>query len=136
MRFGFVPLLLAFCLVASSAQASNLNTTSSLEDEGIEPSTPPATILDGIPLMKGLQLESDPTFVKILPDFAGAQPVTTVGIVDVDDAYNFYKRTLPPLGWNATSGRDYAKGAESLHINAHADGKMTTVTFTEETSGQ
>jgi hypothetical protein len=132
MKNKFAFAMLAAFLTAASAQASNLNTTSDLRDEGIAPSTAPATILDDIPLMPGLQLDDDKNLVRILPQSGKGYPVITVGILDVDDIYNFYKRTLPPLGWTATSGRDYARGDLSLHINAHADGKLSTVTFTEK----
>jgi len=132
MKIRFAILLLAACL-ATSARADNLNTESTLADEGIEPGPTPATILDGIPLMEGLQLNPDKDLIKVLPD-RPSPTVIAVGIIDVDSIYNFYKRTMPPLGWQATSGRDYAKGNESLHINAHADGKLSTVTFTEATA--
>jgi len=129
MKIRFAIFILAACL-AVPAQAYNLNTASSLSDEGIEPGPTPPTILDGVPLMEGLQLSRDTDLIKVLPDRPN-QPIVAVGILDVDDIYNFYKRTLPPLGWKATSGRDYAKSNEMLHINAHADGKLSTVTFTE-----
>ena len=129
MKLRFAILLLATCL-AAPAQATNLNTASSLADIGIPPGPTPPTILDGVPLMEGLQLNPDKDLIDILPDQPN-QPVVTVGILDVDDIYNFYKRTLPPLGWQPTSGRDYARTQETLHINAHADGKLSTVTFTE-----
>ena len=135
MKSGFALLILSACLVAASAQASNLNTTSNLINEGIEPVPAPTTILDGIPLMEGLQIAPDKNFIKILPDFGDQQsPTVTVGIIDVDDVYNFYQRTLPPLGWKAINGRSYMHGNESLYISALADGKLGTVTFAETTA--
>jgi hypothetical protein len=136
MTFNRAFLILALCLAAPAAQAINLNATSVLADEGIEPTAAPPTVLDGIPLMTGLQLEGDPYLIQILPENPGTEPVVTVGILDVDDVYNFYKRALPPLGWTATTGRDYSKAGKSLHIDAHAEGKMTRVTFIEKSSSQ
>lgn len=133
MKSGFILLLLFVCL-AATAQASTLNTTSNLINQGIEPAAPPATILDGVPLMEGLQLATDKDLLTILPEFGGSQPTVTVGIVDVDDLYNFYKRELPPLGWQPVTGHSYARGKEMLEIHTAVDGKLTTVTFTENTA--
>lgn len=136
MNLKFILPILAVCLCASAAQASNLNTESNLVDEGIEAEKAPASILDGIPLMPGLLPETSGDVIQILPASDETGSVVTHGIVDVDDVYNFYKRALPPLGWLAADGRDYVHGPQSLHIDAHADGKMSTVTFSEETIGQ
>src|SRR5271154_861386 len=120
MGIGFMKsefsLLLLFIGLATTAQASNLNTTSNLINQGIEPATPPATILDGVPLMEGLQLATEKDLLTMLPDFGGPQPTVTVGIVDVDDLYDFYKRVLPPLGWQAVTGYSYVRGKESLNL--------------------
>jgi len=123
-------LLLAFPTLAL-AEISNLNQSSSMTSDGIGDATTPQTVLDGIPLMKGLELVTDKDFIDVLPDSNNLEPIETVGILDVDDIYNYYKRTLPPLGWTPTSGRDYIRGNVTLHIDAHADGKTSTVTFTE-----
>ncbi len=125
-----IALMLLLLQAATAAQASNLNVESNLMDEGIAPPAVQLTTLpNGLPLMEGLQLDQDPHFFDILP---GGQnnTVTAVGVVDVDDIYNYYKKELPPLGWKATSGRDYSMDGKSLHINALAEGKKSVVTFT------
>ncbi|MDR3450855.1 MAG: hypothetical protein P4M15_14140 [Alphaproteobacteria bacterium] len=135
MKAAFIPLFLAACLAALPAPASNLNTESTLVDQGIAPRDPMAPapkVLDGIPLMQELQEAKDRDLLNILP--GGDEPRTSfvaVGIVDVDDVYNFYKKALPSEGWQATGARDYKRGGQYLHINAQANGKLSTVTFTE-----
>ena len=135
MKSGFVLLILSACLAAASAQASNLNATSNLVDQGIDPAPAPATVLDGIPLMQGLQMAPEGDFIRILPDFGEPRhAVTTVGIADVNDVYDFYQRSLPPMGWQAISGRSYRRGTETLRVDAQAEGKLCTVTFTEKSA--
>ena len=122
-----------FACLAFAAQAANINRTSSLINDGIDPAPGPATVLDGVPLMEGLQLPPhDKNELNILPDF-GADPgtVVAIGIADVDDVYNYYKTALPPLGWQAVSGRAYMRGNEILHVDVTVEGKITTVTFVE-----
>jgi hypothetical protein len=138
MKFGFAFLFLLACPMAAWAHVDNLNTTSDLVDEGIE--NPPASsrlvtpnILDGVPLMQGLQPVQDKDLIILLPGSGNPNEVKAIGIVDVDDVYDFYKIAMPVAGWQASGARDYMRGSEILHINAQAeaDGKSTTVTFTE-----
>ena len=132
MFYGFA--LLFICLLAGPAHASNLNTTSNLVDAGIYPPAVTVTTLpNGVPLMDGLQLYQEPHFIEIFPENT-SNSIVAVGVVDVDDTYNFYKRELPPLGWKATGSRDYTQGATSLHIDARAEGKESIVTFTTKVS--
>ena len=134
---AFALLLVCAGTFPACAAVTNLNTTSNLSDQGIEPLaglrlvTP--NILDGIPLMQGLQLVEDKT-VDILPGDNAPQPVVAIGILDIDDIYNFYKIALPDLGWKTAGPRDYMRNGETLHINAQAapDGKSSIVTFTEK----
>jgi hypothetical protein len=126
MKYGFAFLFLLACV--AQTQASNLNTTTYLTDEGISP--PPEAlrlvtpnILDGLPLMQGLQLQTD--------EHTQPGAVIAVGVVDVDDVYAFYKIALPRIGWSPAGPRDYVRGDEYLYINAQADGKKTIVTFAE-----
>jgi hypothetical protein len=38
---------------------------------------------------------------------------------------------LPPLGWQPVTGYSYRRGKEMLNLHVAVDGKLTTVTFTE-----
>ncbi|MDE1901699.1 MAG: hypothetical protein KGI37_08660 [Alphaproteobacteria bacterium] len=134
-RFALPLALLALMpSLPARADVDNINRDANLVDEGI---TPPAihstTVLDGIPLMDGLQPYSDGPLIDILPD-SPAHSAVAVGVVDVDQTYDYYKKALPPMGWKPASGRDYYRQGETLHINVRGDGKTTTVTFTEKGS--
>lgn len=130
MKHLFFILSLMALALASPVHASNLNSGSTLADEGIIPAPAQNSVMLGdIPLMDGLQIYHDPELIHLFADDP-TEPVIAVGIVDVDDVYNFYKHALPPLGWQASSGRDYTQSGKTLHIDAHADGKKTVVTFT------
>jgi hypothetical protein len=136
MKIRFAPLLLAVAFAVQPAQASNLNSTANLVNEDLQTDTvlhPAKMVLDGIPLMPGLEIPSDKDLIDILPDHNSKNAAVAVGILDVDDIYNFYKREMPRLGWKATGSRDYARNGEALHINAQAGDKSSTVTFTEKT---
>jgi hypothetical protein len=126
----------AWGLITVPVEASNLNTQSNLIDEGIDApaaaeDSDPQTVLDDIPLMQGLQKAEDKDILRILPEGGASNQAVAVGVVDVDDVYNFYKRALPAQGWQTLGARDYWRGNVTLHINAQADGKLSTVTYTE-----
>ena len=137
MKFGFASIVFLMSVTSIPAGASNLNATSDLVDEGRDVNATEnteQTVLEDVPLMQGLRSDEEKDLLRILPDSGTSNESVAVGVVDVDDVYNFYKRTLPNAGWQSMGARDYMRGNETLHINAQADGKMTTVMFTKKRS--
>ena len=128
--------VLSMVLTFASAYASNINPTTTLNDElRPEPSESDlaaprfATAIDDLPLMPGLNLIENNDVVFNSASAGRLVETDAVGAVDIDDVYNFYQRTLPQLGWTFMSMRAYSRNKEILHIDAHADGKNTTVHF-------
>ncbi|MDE2030474.1 MAG: hypothetical protein KGI97_07935 [Alphaproteobacteria bacterium] len=141
MKILFPAILCAVLLSACAVQkepldvTTNLNKQANLVNQGIAlPPVPPGSVLDGIPLMQGLQVRKDKDLLDILPGGANPNAATAIGIVDVDSVYDFYARTLPTLGWKQVGPRDYMHNGRMLHINARArpNATMTTVTFAEK----
>lgn len=58
------------------------------------------------------------------------------GNARVEAVQDFYKRTLPQLGWNAQSAGVYRREGEKLIIEISADGQITTVRFALSSSEQ
>ena len=135
-RIGALPLILA--LIAAPACAAQLNTTSTLTDTEAPPAVmapePPAPqfvpAIEDLPLMPGLEPVPNEEMVFVTPRAGRIAESTAEGPVDIDRVYWFYRRTLPQLGWQMADMRNYLRDNEHLRIDAHADGKTTTVRFT------
>ncbi len=127
--------LAVFCLALSwmPAQAAQLNTSSTLRDTEEPPviSRPPdfANVIDDLPLMPGLQVVEDEDVLFVTPKAGRIAETTAEGIVDVDDVYTFYRKSLPHLGWKIIDMRTYQRENDRLRIDAHAEDKFTTVRF-------
>lgn len=83
-----------------------------------------AQAIEDLPLMPGLEVESDHDMLFIFGSDRIAQ-TTVAGKVDVDEVYYFYQATLPQLGWSEVTPRLYERQGEQLHIDArsaNADG--------------
>lgn len=123
--FAFSPLPLS---------AAQLNTTSTLVDTQspatiLSPETKFDPVIDDLPLVDGLQPVPDEATLFVTPRSGRIAESVAVGSVDVDEVYNFYKRALPHLGWKRLDARTYLRNKEKLRIDAHANGKVTTVHF-------
>ncbi len=119
---------LAFLLIAASAMplcAAQLN--SQPAPQGEQQFT---SVIDDLPLMPGLKTVEDKDVLFIEPHEGRIAETEAMGAVDIDEVYNFYRRSLPHLGWKIIDGRTYEREGEHLRIDAHADGKITTVEFT------
>lgn len=123
LSWGFVPL-----------HAAELNHASTLVDTG-GPATSPAPetrfdpVIDDLPLMEGLSPVPEEATLFVAPHAGRIAESMTEGLVDVDEVYMFYRRTLPHLGWQRLDNRTYHRHGEKLRIDAHADGKVTKVRF-------
>jgi hypothetical protein len=93
------------------------------------------TVIDDLPLMPGLHVVQEDDVLFVVPRSGRIAETTTTGEVDVDDVYDFYKRTLPHLGWKQLNGRTYMRENDILHIEARARDKVTTVRFSITPSG-
>lgn len=126
--------LILFALTATfSANASNLNSKSVLTNDGFTEYKSPSTILNDIPLMKGLYIAHDKALLDILPTPSNEEiSAEATGIVDVDEIYYYYQEELPRIGWKSLGARDYIKDNKTLSINARANGRTSTVTFIEK----
>ena len=127
--FGFVVVFGA----VSSLHAAELNTSSTLVDTTPASEVPASptqfdSVIDDLPLMQGLTSVPDQATSFTTPNGRIVETVAT-GLVDVDGVYDFYRRTLPHLGWQMVDARTYRRGNDHLRIKAHADGKVTTVRF-------
>ena len=134
---GVLPFLLtslAVLLAAFPLQAAQLNTSSTLTDTQPANNVPSGETqftpaIDDLPLMPGLEPVPNEDMVFTVPRSGRIAQSSAEGAVDVDDVYRFYRRTLPQLGWHMIDTRHYMREGEHLHIDAHADGKETTVRF-------
>jgi len=125
----------AMALLAAPCPAAEINHATTLNDQlqsspsANDLSQPQfATAIDDLPLMPGLNLvqSNDVVFSSGQDRIAATD---AIGAVDVDDVYHFYRRTLPQLGWKYITMRRYHRNNEVLSIDAHADGKTTSVHF-------
>jgi hypothetical protein len=137
--FGaFLPASACFALMLAAAPlyAAQLNTQSTLVDTtppNVIPSPAPETkfapAIDDLPLMPDLDPVPDEDTLFIVPNTGRIAQSTAAGPVDIDDVYKFYRRSLPHLGWKIVDARTYMRDGELLRIDAHANGKITTVRF-------
>jgi hypothetical protein len=126
----------ALFLFAAPVWAEELNETSTLVDEKAPndlstPSIAPQfdSVIEDLPLMPGLSVVPNNDVVFVTPRSGRIVDTSAEGVVEVDDVYQFYKTSLPPLGWKSVDARTYRRNDEILHIKAHGDGKVTTVEF-------
>jgi hypothetical protein len=124
----------SFC--ATGAMAATLNSSTTLVDQrdaspqNIAQDEPQfARIIDDLPLTPGLEPVPEEDVLFVTPGVGRIAETSAQGMVDIDEVYNFYKRSLPHLGWRAMDARTYRRDGEVLRIDAHADGKVTTVNF-------
>jgi hypothetical protein len=109
-------------LVLSPAHAATLNQASGGEQQF-------ASVIDDLPLMTGLKPVEDSDVLFVEPHEGRIAETEASGAVDIDEVYNFYRRSLPHLGWKVIDGRTYEREGERLLIDARADGRITTVRF-------
>jgi len=126
--------VIATIMLVAPTQAAQLNTQSTLIDETPPPTIPDAApqftkVIDDLPLMPGLELVPDKDVLFIAPPNGRIAETTAKGIVDVDDVYKFYRRSLPGLGWKALDARSWQRSNDMLRIDAHAEEKTTIVRF-------
>ena len=138
MRFPIVigaGLGLVVLLFAAGVSAAELNDRATLLDT-VPPSALPerptqvAPAIDDLPLMPGLTPVPDEDMVFLTRRDGRIAESVTQGLVDIDEVYKFYRRSLPQLGWRVVDGRSYERNGEILRIDAHADSKLSTVRFT------
>jgi glucose/arabinose dehydrogenase len=127
-------LTLSLALLATPLAAAEINRTSSLADTSAAPMVPDgdqqfANVIDDLPLMPGLAVVPQDDVLFVTPRAGRIAETTASGAVDIDDVYRFYSRTLPQLGWINVDARRYRRANEILRIDAHAEGKVTMVTF-------
>jgi hypothetical protein len=87
------------------------------------------SVIDDLPLMPGLTTVEDSDVLFVEPHEGRIAQTEASGNVAVDEVYNFYRRSLPHLGWKVLDDHTYIRDSEKLHIDAHADGNITTVRF-------
>lgn len=113
-----------------AASSSNINKPATPKDV---PAPQFAKVIDDLPLMPGLKVQEDKDVLFIVGPKRIAQ-TTATGMVDVDDVYTYYEKSLPQLGWRKLSARLYERGSERLRLNvsgANAQG-LTIVRFAVE----
>jgi hypothetical protein len=87
------------------------------------------SVIDDLPLMHGLKTVEDTDVLFVEPHQGRIAETEASGSVAIDEVYNFYRRSLPHLGWKVIDGRTYERDGEHLLIDARGDGKITTVRF-------
>lgn len=92
-------------------------------------------VIDDLPLMPELKIVQDEDILFVEPHQGRIAETEATGAVDIDEVYNFYRRSLPHLGWKVIDGRTYQREGERLVIEAHADGRTTTVRFSVKPAG-
>ncbi len=127
-------LLLTAALIALPVAFATPLYAADTGDQGSE--TQFANVIDDLPLMPGLQLVDDEDVLFDEPGSGRIAETNAVGSVDIGEVYKFYQRSLPHLGWKAVNAHTYERGSEMLHIDAKANNKVTTVTFTVKPAKQ
>lgn len=126
-------LSLSVLTLASPLYAAQLNTNSTLVDTVPETTIPSSThfakVIDDLPLMPGLQLVEGEDVLFAEPVLGRIAETTAEGPVDIDELYNYYSRSLPGLGWKKMDAKNYMRESDHLRIDAHAEGKTTSVRF-------
>ena len=84
---------------------------------------------EDVPLMAGLAINPGPS---IAFDSAAGRIVTVYarGTMRADAVIDFYRRTLPALGWTAEGPRLFRRDGERLSIDASDGQAGTSVRFT------
>lgn len=86
-------------------------------------------LLEDVPVMPGLDpvadagIEFDTPSGRIVEAYA-------IGATNRGAVLNFYRRTLPQLGWQAGAGDAFLREDESLHIDFFGSDGELTVRFT------
>jgi hypothetical protein len=134
--FLFANVFFALMLATTPLYAAQLNTKSTLVDTtppNLVPSPAPETkfapAIEDLPLMPDLNPVPDEDTMFVVPSAGRIAQSTAEGPVDIDDVYKFYRKSLPHLGWKVVDARTYLRDGEQLRIDAHANGKVTTVRF-------
>lgn len=87
------------------------------------------TAIDDLPLMPGLKVNTSDDTLFVVPHTGRIAESTAIGLVDVDEVYKYYYKSLPHLGWKAVNHSTYTREGDVLRISARANGKTTTVHF-------
>jgi hypothetical protein len=118
---------------AAPAYAAQLNTSMTMTDTVPETTIPSSTnfakVIDDLPLMPGLQLVEGEDVLFAEPVLGRIAETTAEGPVDIDALYDFYAHSLPGLGWKKLDAKNYVRENDHLRIDAHAEGKTTSVRF-------
>jgi hypothetical protein len=88
-----------------------------------------ASVIEDLPLMPGLKADDDRDVLFAEAQMGRIAETEAKGTVTIDAVYDFYRRTLPQLGWKVIDGRTYQREAEKLQIDATSSGTTTTVRF-------
>ena len=134
---GFLAAILGLSFVAP-LNAAQLNPPPSdpANVSGVPEPEPQFTkVIDDLPLMPGLQLVEDEDVLFSAPGSGRIAETNAVGPVDIDAVYNFYKKSLPHLGWKVVNAHTYEREGEKLSISAHANNKITLVNFSVKPVG-
>lgn len=111
----------------------NINKETTLVDTMPETTIPASTnfakVIDDLPLMPGLQLVEGEDVLFAEPVLGRIAETTAAGPVDIDDLYRYYSNNLPGLGWKKIDAKNYSRDNDHLRIDAHAEGKITSVRF-------
>lgn len=130
-RFYFLPILVT--LVSASAGAAQLNTKSTLIDTvpetAIEGRMHFTKVIEDLPLMPGLEPVETEDVLFEEPVMGRIAQTSAIGSIDIDELYKFYASALPSLGWKRVDAKNYVRGNDRLRIEAHAEGKVTSVKF-------
>ncbi len=83
---------------------------------------------EDLPLMSGLKIEQEELYFdtptgKIVESYAYSEKLTTKEVLD------FYKNTLPQLGWKAAKSNQYSREGELLTIEASTTNSILNVKF-------
>jgi hypothetical protein len=89
-----------------------------------------ASVIDDLPLMPGLKTTEDKDVLFVEPHQGRIAETEASGEVPIDGVYDFYRHSLPHLGWKVIDGRTFEREGERLQIDARASGNVTTVRFT------
>tara|TARA_B100000780_G_scaffold271972_1_gene233537 strand:+ start:657 stop:1142 length:486 start_codon:yes stop_codon:yes gene_type:complete len=88
--------------------------------------------LQDVPVMQGLVELEDYTLVFDKPEGRIIEMVAKIEDGNIDDTRQFYRRSLPQLGWSRSSEDHYIRGDEHLYLNFEREAQEAYLRITVE----
>jgi hypothetical protein len=119
MRVMFIYLVAAFIAFGGPPVSANANDAIAVAQR-TDPTLFFETLQD-VPVMPGLTELEDYTLVFDKPEGRIIEMVARIDGASVSDVRDYYRRSLPQLGWVMASQDSYTRGEEHLSLNFESE---------------